>query len=727
MPRAGPARHTMRAVTALAGTRPAYAAGVRAAIATVVPLLLAHVLGTGGATWMSLGGFSGALADRGGAYRTRALTMTAVTLCCATAIPLATLASGHLALAIVLTFIVALATSLARVWGAAGVSVGGATLTAFVIALAFPPEARDGALVRAAFNALGGVWAMGIALVLWPLQPFRPARLAVGRSYRALAAHTADVALRLRGTPLMHTSELPAGSADVRVALEEARLALTRSRRGRPGASGREERLVVLGEIVDQLYGHVLAVAESVDSMHAVSRRARADDAVVTALDALTSSAHALAAAVESEGDAAAVTIGWSGEALRQTLSAPADRDDATSGVHYREAATLLDRAAQFARSASETVAALNGGRDAKLPTASTPPGAEGEDGGSPLAPLRDALSLDSLIFRYALRVAVVATVAVAIGELLELKRGYWLTITVIVILQPYTGLTTQRAVQRVVGTVLGGLLTAALGAMFHDPRAILVLSFVFAAVCVALLPVNYAAFSIFLTPTFVLLAEASAGDWNLAGTRVLNTLLGGALALGGSRLLWPSPETSRLPGYMAGALRANRRYLDRVAELFDERGEHASRLVRDARRRVGLATVNAEESFQRLLGESGADGRLSSALSFLTYTRRLSGSIAALALARYSETSADPTAIRPWIDSATRVLDDLASSAEEERAPAPLPPTVTEEASLAAQAGVSPLLQARLDRLARQLRLLHDAVTRWASADSRDADRNRA
>ena len=42
-------------------------------------------------------------------------------------------------------------------------------------------------------------------------------------------------------------------------------------------------------------------------------------------------------------------------------------------------------------------------------------------------------------MLRYAVRVAVVSTVAVALAELLDIKRDYWMTITVIVILQPYT------------------------------------------------------------------------------------------------------------------------------------------------------------------------------------------------------------------------------------------------------------------------------------------------
>src|SRR5206468_11672595 len=65
----------------------------------VVPLVVAQLFGLGGATWMSLGGFNGALADRGGPYRTRAATMGTGALCCAIAIAIGTLVSGHVALA----------------------------------------------------------------------------------------------------------------------------------------------------------------------------------------------------------------------------------------------------------------------------------------------------------------------------------------------------------------------------------------------------------------------------------------------------------------------------------------------------------------------------------------------------------------------------------------------------------------------------------------------------
>src|ERR1700755_926735 len=55
--------------------RPNYAAGLRAGIATTAPLLLGAVLGNPALSFSSLAGFSIVLADKGGAYRTRALSM----------------------------------------------------------------------------------------------------------------------------------------------------------------------------------------------------------------------------------------------------------------------------------------------------------------------------------------------------------------------------------------------------------------------------------------------------------------------------------------------------------------------------------------------------------------------------------------------------------------------------------------------------------------------------
>src|SRR3954471_10091917 len=107
-----PAAPNVRAATAVAPARPAYAAGFRAALATVVPLLVAQVFHLSGGTWMSLAGFSGALADKGGAYDSRAATIASLTAFGAIAVFVGGGASHTLTTAVVLTFAVALVFSL---------------------------------------------------------------------------------------------------------------------------------------------------------------------------------------------------------------------------------------------------------------------------------------------------------------------------------------------------------------------------------------------------------------------------------------------------------------------------------------------------------------------------------------------------------------------------------------------------------------------------------------
>jgi uncharacterized membrane protein YccC len=708
MPALRRALHTVRSAAALAPARPAYAAGIRAAIATVVPLAIAGAFYPGAETWASIGGFNGALSDRGGPYRTRALTMLVLMAASACTVIVGTLAGAHVAAAIPVTFVVALLASLARVWGSAGVSIGTAALSAFVIALAMPGHHLAEALARAGFVLSGGAWAMLVALVLWPLRPYRPARVAVAACYRALAGYVDDVAQGI-AAPAPDGEESPTSSLHVRATLEQARTVLARMRRGRPGGSDRGARFVAMSDVADQLFGHVVAVAEYAATVPADANDAGARQALGDVLASLAATAREVALAVETERGAPAVTVTWDARAVYERAAAAGGE----AATHYHQAAAVLDRATQYAAAAAATAGEIATGRAAP-PSPADVGAREPDDDGERLGALRAILTPESVILRYALRLATVTTAAVAIAALLELPRGYWITITVVVILQPYTGATTHRALQRVLGTVLGGLLTAALGALFHDNRvAVLVIAFVFTTACVALLPLNYAAFSVFLTPTFVLLAEASTGDWHLAGTRVVNTLLGGLLALLGARVLWPSPEWTRLPGYMAAALAANRDYLRRTAALFHDRSEAAGHALRTARRAVGLATVNMDESFQRLLGEHGDDsGAVSSALTFLTSVRRLTAATAALAIARHTMHDPRPApALDSFTSAVARALDDLAAAVDEHRAPMPLPAALD-----GAGDDAPPLLRARMDRIARQVAMLHDATGRWTS-----------
>src|SRR6476469_7847508 len=110
--------HDARAASGVALVRPAYAGGVRAAIATVAPIVFSMLvaLPAGAGTWMSLGGLNGAIIDRGGPYRMRAAMMSTLAAARSVAVLIGSLIRGHIIPSVVATFVIALLCGLARGW-----------------------------------------------------------------------------------------------------------------------------------------------------------------------------------------------------------------------------------------------------------------------------------------------------------------------------------------------------------------------------------------------------------------------------------------------------------------------------------------------------------------------------------------------------------------------------------------------------------------------------------
>ena len=223
---------------------------------------------------------------------------------------------GHQCCAVITTFVVALLCGFARGWVDVGPGFGVTILVTFAIALALPAPTVSGALLRALYILVGGAWAMLLAIVLWPLRPYRPVRLRVADCYRAIARYMETAATRSAAgsyDPTTLTSHVVA----VRTALESARTALAISRRGRSVESGRGERLLVLHEIADQVFVHVIALLElGALRRHRRLARPRATRAQRDARRSLGDDSLARRR-VQSEIDLPRVTLGWDGTGLR--------------------------------------------------------------------------------------------------------------------------------------------------------------------------------------------------------------------------------------------------------------------------------------------------------------------------------------------------------------------------------------------------------------------------
>jgi fusaric acid resistance family protein len=70
--------------------------------------------------------------------------------------------------------------------------------------------------------------------------------------------------------------------------------------------------------------------------------------------------------------------------------------------------------------------------------------------------PVRACLTWDSVVLRHALRFGVLTAAAVAVQRLWDPPFGYWIPLTVSVVLKPYAGTTLTRGAQRLTGTSAG-------------------------------------------------------------------------------------------------------------------------------------------------------------------------------------------------------------------------------------------------------------------------------
>jgi uncharacterized membrane protein YccC len=225
--------------------------------------------------------------------------------------------------------------------------------------------------------------------------------------------------------------------------------------------------------------------------------------------------------------------------------------------------------------------------------------------------PLRANLTWNSAVLRHALRAAVVAIPALVITLLWQGAFTHWLTITVVLTLQPYYGATWQRALERIAGTVLGGLAGALLVHAASSPVALAALMFPLCILGFSARRVSYGAFIGCLMPQLVVLVEfirPGYSSWDIVEMRVLFTLIGGAIAVAGCLMLWPSWERNRIRREVNAALGDLGLYADAVFGTI--LNEAMPRTINEYRRQAGLALNNLEASIARALQEPGQNRR---------------------------------------------------------------------------------------------------------------------
>ncbi len=559
---------------------------LRNAAAVVVPLAIGIATGNVG---IGLGIAAGALntmfLDQPGPYRLRMQRM----LLTAIAAGLSTFVGAMLGANTLLLAIAAL------VWGvgggllvALGPNAGRAGLTSMILLVITaaephtPAEALDAGLLIFA----GGLLQMLLAIAAWPLLRYGPERNALASLCRQLASSAR--------VPTDHAQAPP-----VTQALLDVESLLHGMHRARGEVM---ETFRVLAGIVERVRRELLALVDldtMIDDAEAKATLARMREYAARTLaalaDALDRGASPLAASAAMEGfDSALAELSRMGAATserkaQRKLAIAAARGDGLAG-QLRAAL----RNADFAGSRGDLRAFA---AEARLPRTLRQRNA--------LAMLRANLSLSSIAFRHALRCGVCLAVAVVGERTLAIPHGYWIPMTTAIVLKPDFAGTFSFGLLRVIGTMLGLVLTTALVhyAFDNDWERLALL----AVLCIGfrlLTTVHYGLGVMLLTGLVVILLSfygIAPGGTMLA--RGIATALGSALALVGY-VVWPSWESQRVPEAVAAMIDAYRVHLRTLLT-----GDATARAA--ARSAARSARTNAQASLERLRGEPRRDDAL--------------------------------------------------------------------------------------------------------------------
>jgi uncharacterized membrane protein YccC len=546
----------------------------RTMIALVLPMALGRWLGLPALNWVAIGAFLLAIGDStDDGDRLQLLRLVAGTAIGATALATGVLAGGSLWLAIPGTLVWTFLVGLVGVYGNAVASMGLPIAWAYV-ELGLP--SKDHSIGHAA--ALGGLFAVGGMMLIgltWLIRiagPYGPLRHRTAACFRAVASYLATVEHGDAGMDVVSPE------TRVRTEIADARQLAADLRRGQRGWSRVVARQIALIELADRVF-----------SLAAVLRDAGEPGAAGPARDGLST----LSLCAEAAGQIAGRLSGpFDAHRLRDMSARLAAAQDADKVVEARLVAELL-RAVRIALG------------DAAPETVATETGIAAQDNAGVLAPLLGCLDRKSLVARHALRFAVVTSVAVVIFWFFPQPFGYWIPLTVTVVLRPYAGVTLSRTLQRIIGTAAGILVSSALMPFLTTPDAQLTATAVAIFCMMATLPFNYS-LAIFMLSAGVIPLEhfmtpelpSDVGLMRLAATGI-----GATLAILGGHLLWPAFERDTIPALLTASIGSIARY---AGLALGTDADLAS--IEAARREAGRDTTNLQATVQHSISEIGGD-----------------------------------------------------------------------------------------------------------------------
>lgn len=179
--------------------------------------------------------------------------------------------------------------------------------------------------------------------------------------------------------------------------------------------------------------------------------------------------------------------------------------------------------------------------------------------------------SPESALFRHAVRMSVVLCIGYAFIQVTGLDHGYWILLTSLFVCQPNYNATRHRLALRIIGTLAG--VAIGLPVLYFVPslEGQLILIVITGVLFFAFRNVQYAHATMFITLLVLLCFNLLGEGFEVALPRIIDTLIGCAIAWVAVSFIWPDWRFRNLPRALDQAMNANCRYLDAILEQYHQ------------------------------------------------------------------------------------------------------------------------------------------------------------
>lgn len=296
--------------------------------------------------------------------------------------------------------------------------------------------------------------------------------------------------------------------------------------------------------------------------------------------------------------------------------------------------------------------------------------------------PDRPRQNLSALLARFAvgrevitsaLALALAMGIAFSTRYVIEGNHWYWVPLTVSIVVKPDLGSVFARAILRAAGTVIGVVIGTALLVLLPKGPVLVIAIAALAGTMSWAKQVSYAVQTLVLTPLMLVLLDLispSALTVDYAGQRLVDTLLGGAIAIVVGYFPWPRSHGRQLATAFGQAMVA---LVDFLTAACSPNGGDAGQI--GSKRRSAYALLsNLRATLQRGMSEPGAAGTEAAAwFPVVAGAERLCDRITAYAAERKPD---DPLPPAEAVKAAADQMRSLGQTGVDHMGPNHNPPT---------------------------------------------------